>query len=56
MRTPAKAPSERWAELKARGSYTKAEIDSIDSDTPWAPVEPRWWLEMMDARKALGET
>lgn len=48
-----RTPAERWAELKARGSVTAAEIDAIDRDTPWKEVEPRWWFEMMKARAAI---
>jgi hypothetical protein len=51
--TAHKTPSDRWEELKARGNATLSEIDSIDRDTPWAEVEPRWWLEMMDFRRTL---
>lgn len=46
-------PYERWEQLKARGNVTAEEIDAIDRDTPWAEVEPRWWLEMMDFRRSL---
>ena len=47
----------RWAATKARGNPTLAEIESIDSDTPWSELEPTWWLEMMDVQRALrGQT
>lgn len=25
-------------------------IDIIDSNVKWSPVEPKWWLEMMNLR------
>lgn len=46
-------PADRWASLKARGNPTLAEIEAIDNATRWAPVEPQWWLEMMDAARQL---
>jgi len=47
------SPSDRWEALKRRGNFTVAEIDAIDADTRWQPVEPGWWLEMMAARQAM---
>jgi hypothetical protein len=44
-------PADHWTALKAKGHYAKSEIDAIDNATPWKPVEPKWWLEMMEARK-----
>ena len=50
-------PCQRWLALKERGGFTLAEIDAVDRDTPADPrnpwAEPAWWLEMMDARRAL---
>lgn len=28
-------------------------IDIIDKATRWSETEPKWWLEMMDIRKAV---
>jgi hypothetical protein len=43
----------RWEALKAAGTYTSADLELIDHDTPWSHSEPAWWLEMMDALKEL---
>ncbi len=44
-----------WEALKVRGGYTIAEIDAIDANTPAMSHEPAWWLEMMEARKAISD-
>lgn len=28
----------------------KAQIDEIDSETPWSASEPGWWLSMQNIR------
>jgi hypothetical protein len=38
------SPSAQWAALKQE---TLDRIKTIDKATPWAEVEPQWWLEMM---------
>lgn len=27
-----------------------SQIESIDKETPWSEVEPKWWLEMMEVQ------
>jgi hypothetical protein len=54
MTQPGLTPAAQWAALKARGNYTRAEIDAIDAATPWSEVEPQWWLAMMAARNTIG--
>lgn len=29
------------------------QIDTLDGYTPWEPIEPNWWLEMMELRKIV---
>lgn len=41
---------ERW--LKAKADFL-SEIGDIDSETVWQETEPRWWLEMMAAYRAV---
>lgn len=47
---------QKWDALKAQ---TIAAIAEIDRETPGSPTsdrEPKWWLEMIDIRKALLST
>lgn len=41
-----------WESIKGNRP-TLEEIDNIDKMTPWSNIEPKWWLDMMDARKEL---
>jgi len=43
---------DRWEALKAK---VRAEIGAIDKDTPWAEVEPEWWLEMQEVLRAVSK-
>lgn len=46
-------------ECRAKWEAAKAEflsqINDINNETPWSNIEPKWWLEMMDAEKAVRE-
>ena len=53
MKNAMNAAEARWRALQARGGATLEEIAAIDADTPWAPVEPDWWLEMEKERHRL---
>ena len=43
--------------LKAKQKFIEemvaivSKLEIIDKETVWQPVEPEWWLEMMDIKK-----
>lgn len=47
---PAPPPATRWVALR---EHMLRNIAEIDAATPWAEVEPGWWLDMMKAERLL---
>lgn len=49
------------ADLKPKDLFTQLlghlieQIDSIDQTTPFEPIEPTWWLHMMELQRKARE-
>lgn len=46
------AQSTEWYELRVK---ILREIDDLDSRTQYSPVEPKWWVEMMNVRALISK-
>lgn len=45
-----KSPQEKWEDLK---KYFIEQVEKIDSEVKWSPVEPNWWAEMSDLTRQM---